>query len=495
MNAPASHPHDRGVVRVITCGSVDDGKSTLIGRLLFDTRAVLGDQLAALGRARHARVTAADAEIDLALLTDGLEAEREQGITIDVAYRYFSTAERKFIVADAPGHEQYTRNMVTGASQVDVAILLVDASRLPADGGPVKLLAQTKRHAAIVRLLGLRHVAVAVNKMDLFDYDEAHFRRIEAAVTALADTLQLPTPQVFPVSALLGDNIVTRSPRFHWYQGPSLLQWLESLDTTPHRPLQALRFPVQHVARQDGSSADDFRGYLGRVESGTLRTGQRVRILPGQAEATVTGIHLAQGAPQDATAPSQDSTPPPQASTALPQDSTTPPQGTTAPTETCPSAHPGDDGASSVRNTGLSSQARTGDVITLTLDRDLDISRGDMLVAADEPEPVLARQLLADLCWLDPEPLATTRKYVLRHGTSTVFARVKRIDRVLDIETLSHGVDAATLAMNAIGRVELSLQKPIVADTFEQSVATGAFVLIDEATHHTVAAGMIRQAA
>jgi sulfate adenylyltransferase subunit 1 len=436
----------QGVVRFITAGSVDDGKSTLIGRLLYDTKAVLADQLLALSKTKHARVTASDAAVDLALLTDGLEAEREQGITIDVAYRYFATAKRKFIVADAPGHEQYTRNLVTGASQADVAVLLVDATRVDLSVKPAGLLAQTKRHSAIVRLLGLRHVAVAVNKMDLLGFDEKVFNAIKESIEGLAKTLGLPAPHLIPVSALQGDNVVEKSDKTPWYQGPSLLQWLEGLDTSVVHKVQGLRFPVQYVARQDGSAADDFRGYLGRIESGSIKKGQKVTVLPSGLEATVSEIHVGND-------------------------------------------HQAAHGAAGV------DVAKAGQVIALRLAEDVDVSRGDLIVASESVDaPVLTKQISADICWLDSEPLSLARKYVLRHTTNTVFAKVKGIQQVLDVQTLSHGTDIHALNMNEIGRVDLVLQKPIAADLFDDAPSTGAFVLIDEATNHTVAAGMVRGA-
>ncbi|MEY4120610.1 MAG: hypothetical protein RLZZ472_1000 [Pseudomonadota bacterium] len=442
-----NHTQDKnihGVVRFITCGSVDDGKSTLIGRLLYDTKAVLTDQIQALTRTKHARVTASDAAIDLALLTDGLEAEREQGITIDVAYRYFSTVKRKFIVADAPGHEQYTRNMVTGASQADVAILLVDATRLDTSKSNISLLAQTKRHAAIVKMLGLKHIAVAVNKIDLLNFDEEVFKKIKEEILNLANTLKLPTPQVFPVSALLGDNIVNPSKNFNWYQGPTLLAWLEGLDISSEKSGVNLRFPVQYVARQDGSAAEDFRGYLGRVESGEIHQGQQVTILPAGSVATVAEIYISNGL------------------------------------------------NSFGQNTSVE-MAKAGDVIALTFSEDVDVSRGDMIIAQDNSSDLLTKQLIADICWLDQDALSTSRKYILRHTTNTVFTKVKNIIQILDIETLSQAVEADSLGVNMIGRVELALQKPIAADLFDESLATGSFVLIDEVTNHTVAAGMIRE--
>lgn len=424
------HQEDLGVLRFITAGSVDDGKSTLIGRLLYDSKSVLTDQLSALARAKHKRTAGED--IDFSLLTDGLEAEREQGITIDVAYRYFTTARRKFIIADTPGHEQYTRNMVTGASTAHAAIILVDATRVSEVDGKTELLAQTKRHSAIVKLLGLQHVIVAINKMDLIDYSETAFNAIRAAYLELAQRLELQDVRFVPVSALKGDNIVYASERMPWYQDEPLLDVLESLPVA--QTGGELRFPVQLVARQDGSHADDFRGYMGRVESGAVRLGQTLRVLPAGRTATVAEI---------------------------------------------------------VGPRGLLEEAFAGQCVTIRLTEDVDVSRGDTFVSADSVlEP--SRKLAADVCWFDEDALAPQRKYLLKQATSTVYVKVGSVDTVLDVSTLSHGTDKTTLAMNDIGRVQLSLQKPVAADTYDANPATGAFVLIDEATHHTVAAGMIR---
>jgi sulfate adenylyltransferase subunit 1 len=437
----------QGVVRFITAGSVDDGKSTLIGRLLYDSKAVLADQLLALSKTRHARVKANDAQVDLALLTDGLEAEREQGITIDVAYRYFATAKRKFIVADAPGHEQYTRNLVTGASQADVAVVLVDAMRVDLSMEPAGLLAQTKRHASIVRLLGLQHVVFAVNKMDLLSFDEDVFNKIRLSVESLASTIGLPAPVVIPVSALQGDNVVDLSDQTPWYRGPSLLQWLESVEITQSSRLPSLRLPVQYVARQDGSAADDFRGYLGQVESGQILSGQTVKIFPGGQVTTVAEIQVA------------------------------------------------NDQVANLTDTGVA-KAVAGQAVMIRLADDVDVSRGDLIVSvnASEAQPVLAKSLQADVCWLDTESLSLSRKYLLQHTTQTVFAKVRDIEQVLDIHTLSQGIGASTIKTNEIGRIHLVLQKPIAADLYDESTATGSFVLIDDVTKHTVAAGMIRYA-
>jgi sulfate adenylyltransferase subunit 1 len=431
-------PEDLGVLRFITAGSVDDGKSTLIGRLLFDSKAVLSDQLSALSRAKNKR-TVGD-EIDLSLLTDGLEAEREQGITIDVAYRYFATAKRKFIIADTPGHEQYTRNMVTGASTAHAAIILVDATRVTLKDGVAQLLPQTVRHSAIVKLLGLQHVIVAINKMDLIDFSESRFNEIRDAYVELARRLEIADVRFVPVSALKGDNIVTASERMPWYAGEPLLDLLEALPVA--QPVdQALRFPVQWVARQDGSQADDFRGYMGRVESGEVKLGDTITVLPANRDATVAEI--------------------------------------IAPV-------PG--GVAQV------DRAFAGQTVTIRLTEDVDVSRGDTFVprntSGTKIEP--AKKLDADLCWFDEEPLSPQRKYLLKQTTNTVFARIGAIKEVLDVHTLLHSVDRHNLTMNDIGRVALTLQKPIVCDAYDTHQGTGAFVLIDEATHHTVAAGMIR---
>jgi sulfate adenylyltransferase subunit 1 len=439
---------NQNVVRFITAGSVDDGKSTLIGRLLYDTKSILVDQLESLSKTKHARVTSSDAGVDLALLTDGLEAEREQGITIDVAYRYFSTPKRKFIVADAPGHEQYTRNLVTGASQSDVAVILVDATRVDLSTSPATLLAQTKRHAAIVHLLGLRHVVFAVNKMDLLNFDETVFNTIKTSIEDLCSKIGLSEPTLIPMSALLGANVVTISKDTSWYKGPTLLQWLEGLDTSLQSEKIGLRFPVQYVARQDGSASDDFRGYLGQIESGSIQVGQKIKVLPENREATVAKIYLGNCSSRD-----------------------------------------------QANSNNEVESAQTGESVAISLAEDIDASRGCLFISAEDTNPpTLSKQISADLCWLDGEPLSLSRKYALRHTTNTIGAKVKVIQQVLDVQTLSNALETHPLNANEIGRVDFVLQKPIVADLFNQSQRTGAFILIDEATNHTVAAGMIREA-
>ncbi|PIT51969.1 sulfate adenylyltransferase subunit 1 [Snodgrassella communis] len=422
------------VLRFITAGSVDDGKSTLIGRLLFDSQSLLADQVAALYHGKHKRT--ADGVPDFAQLTDGLAAEREQGITIDVAYRYFATPARKFIIADTPGHEQYTRNMVTGASTADAAIILIDATRLDYSEHTPALLPQTRRHSAILKLLGTAHIIVAVNKLDLLDYSEEKFNAIKRAYSKLASALDLHNINYVPISALNGDNIVTASAHMPWYQGQPLLRLLESLPVA-NRNSQLLSapalFPVQRVARLDGSSADDFRGYQGRLEQGCLRVGDPVRIEPAGQTSTIAAIYTPAGQVE---------------------------------------------------------QAQAGTVLTIVLADDIDISRGDSIVAADSTlQP--ARNISASVCWFDSKPLNATRRYWLKHTTQTVYTRIRQVDYLLDVQSLNHRQDSDSLQLNDIGRIQLSVQKPIVATTYQANPATGAFILIDEATNHTVAAGMI----
>ena len=430
--APAATKIERGLLRFITAGSVDDGKSTLIGRLLFDSKGIFADQLDAMSRARHKR-TVGDT-IDLSLLTDGLEAEREQGITIDVAYRYFATPKRKFIIADTPGHEQYTRNMVTGASTADAVIILIDVSKVKlGDDGSVDLLIQTKRHSTIAHLLQIEHVVVAVNKMDLVDYDQTVYDRIVAAYRTFAEQLGLKDIRPIPLSALAGDNVVKKSEKLAWYQGPTLIELLESLTVYDESHEDPLRFPVQLVARHDGHQANDFRGYMGRIEAGRVSVGDKLTVQPGGQSATVKDI---------------------------------------------------------VTLDGSLKSAVVGQSVTLLLNEHVDISRGDMLVPADQPATLL-RTVEADMCWLSEEPLDLGRKYWLKHTTRQVAAKVTRLDSLLDINTQERR-PADALALNGIARVTLNVQQPLAADAYDHIRATGAFILIDEVTHQTVAAGMIR---
>jgi sulfate adenylyltransferase subunit 1 len=412
---------EKDLLRFSTAGSVDDGKSTLIGRLLYDTQSVYEDQV----RSIEGKGTTAPGQIDFALLTDGLRAEREQGITIDVAYRYFSTARRKFIIADTPGHEQYTRNMATGASTADAAVVLIDASK--------GVLIQSRRHAYIASLLRVRHVLVAVNKMDLIDYDEVRFRTIEREFSAVleeiaADTGNPVEAKFVPVSALKGDNIVHGSGATTWYEGPSLLELLESLPSSVDTRAEPFRFPVQRVLRPDAA----FRGFAGQIASGTIRPGDEITVLPSGRRAAVERLVTWDGDLAEANAP-------------------------------------------------LS--------VTLVLDRELDISRGDLIVSSQSPASV-TKSLKAALVWMDQKPLAVNRRYLLKHTSQTAPAFVTSIEHRTDIGTLAHE-PAETLEMNGIGVVALNLLRPIALDTYGENRSTGAFILMDPETNATIAAGMV----
>jgi sulfate adenylyltransferase subunit 1 len=413
---------DRGVLRFLTCGSVDDGKSTLIGRLLYDTKALLSDTLATLEKTSAKRGVSA---LDLSLLTDGLVAEREQGITIDVAYRYFATARRKFIIADAPGHEQYTRNMVTAASTADVAVLLVDARK--------GVLAQTKRHATLAMLLGIRQLIVAVNKMDLVDYARDRFESIRADFRAwLAGHADVSVDvRYIPISALEGDNVVDRSERMRWYEDQTFVELLEAAPSEQLNTGSPARLPVQWVCRPAQS---DFRGYAGRLEAGTLSVGDDVLVLPGGLRSRITRIALGETELQRAVA---------------------------------------------------------GQSVMVSLADERDISRGDTIVRADEPAPEQRQQLAATLCWLSTTPLSTARSYVLQHTTRSVKARLTAVAARLDIHSLAWAPDGNAVALNDIVQVQLKTQQPLVADCYRANRDTGSFILIDEATNDTVAAGLI----
>lgn len=425
------------VLRLITAGSVDDGKSTLIGRLLYDSHTLLSDQVEQLHQSQHKRT--ANGVPDFALLTDGLSAEREQGITIDVAYRYFNTSKRKFILADTPGHEQYTRNMVTGASTADAAIILIDASRLDLSQQLTQLLPQTLRHSVLLKRLACPHIVVAINKLDLLGYQQEHYQTIVAAYQQLAQQLDLHNVHYVPISALHGDNIVHRSENMPWYEGLSLLDLLSELpgqqvDQQSESPQHAL-FPVQRVARQDGNSADDFRGYQGRLEQGQFSVGQAVRVLPSQRTSKIKAIYGLRGQQDTAT---------------------------------------------------------TGEVLTLTLEDEIDISRGNSIVALDHPV-TSSKHIGASLCWFDETALNPSRKYWLKHGTQTVYAKVKDIHSLLNLKDLQEEPAKQQLVMNDIANVSLVLQQPIMANRYQDNKATGAFILIDDISYRTVAAGMIDQ--
>jgi sulfate adenylyltransferase subunit 1 len=409
------------LLRVVTAGSVDDGKSTLVGRLLHDAKAVLSDQLTAVELASERRGYEAP---DLALLVDGLRAEREQGITIDVAYRYFATARRTFILADTPGHVQYTRNTVTGASTADVAVILVDART-----GVVE---QTKRHLAVVSLLRVSEIVLAVNKMDLVDFAEQVFDQIVADFAAAVGSLKVDHFTPIPVAALSGDNIVDKSSRMPWYSGKSLLDFLETVEPVTDPTLPA-RFPVQLVIRPRTPEHPDYRGYAGRVEAGVLRRGDKVHVLPSGRVSVIEGIDT--------------------------------PNGELA-------------------------EAATGRSVTVRLADDVDIARGDLIVVDGDPQPLLTRELSATLCWLTDKPLRAGDRYQLRHATRDIRAVIDGVDSRLDIATVTPEA-ADELSLNDIGVVRIRLAEPVAVDSYSVNRSTGAFMLVDEASGATVAAGLV----
>jgi sulfate adenylyltransferase large subunit len=415
------------LLRFATAGSVDDGKSTLIGRLLHDSKAIPDDQLEHVVEASARR---GDGHVNLALLTDGLRAEREQGITIDVAYRYFQTARRKFIIADTPGHEQYTRNMVTGASTADLSVVLVDARRGVSE--------QTRRHAYIASLLRTPHLVVCVNKMDLVGYDEGVFERIVEELTGWASRLDIWDLTFIPISALHGDNVVERSSAMPWYAGPPLLYHLEHVVIATDRNLSDVRFPVQWVIRpSDPGSAEhhDYRGYAGQVAGGVLQPGDEVMVLPSGRRTRIAAIDTFDG-PVEAAFPTMS--------------------------------------------------------VTLRLRDELDVSRGDMIVNPDDP-PVPARELDAMLCWLGERPLRPGARYAIKHTTRSARAVVERLEHRVDVNTLAHE-QAGELALNEIGRARLRVSAPLMVDRYRRNRATGSFILIDEASNDTVGAGMVMHA-
>jgi sulfate adenylyltransferase subunit 1 len=410
------------LLRFIAAGSVDDGKSTLIGRLLHDSKCILEDQLVALERSSSRR--GADG-LDLSLLTDGLIAEREQGITIDVAHRYFATPKRKFIIADAPGHEQYTRNMVTAASKADLAVILVDARK--------GLVTQTRRHAAVVRLMGVPHVVLAVNKMDLVGYSQQAFETIRSEFQELAKVIGLANLAYVPISALTGEMVVTRCQELSWYRGQTLMEHLESAEVSNGHEHHALRFPVQGVCHPRDAEHRDFRGYTGRIESGSIAVGDEILVLPSGLNSRVKQI---------------------------------------------------------VTYDGESERAFTPQSITLVLEDEIDVGRGDIIVASHQ-SPVTTREFDASLCWLSHASWQPGKRYLIRHGTKTQKARVSEVHYVLDLNRLESDCASRVLAENAIAHVRVKTQNPIAIDPYHHNRATGAFILIDEVENHTVAAGLI----
>jgi bifunctional enzyme CysN/CysC len=419
------------LLRFATAGSVDDGKSTLIGRLLYDTKAIFEDQLEQVARASERRHGAANgtngngSAVDLSLLTDGLRAEREQGITIDVAYRYFTTPRRSFIIADTPGHVRYTRNMVTGASTADLALVLVDARN-----GVVE---QSRRHAFIASLLRIPHLVICVNKMDLVDWDEAAFDAVVDEFTDFATRLEVPDVTFIPISALQGDNVVERSERMPWYDGPPLLYHLEHVHIASDRNLIDARFPVQWVIRPGTDEHHDFRGYAGQVAGGVLRPGDDVLVLPSGDRSRIASVETFDGPVEEAFPPMS---------------------------------------------------------VTVRLEDDLDVSRGD-LICRPQNRPLVERDLDAIVCWTHETPSTTGGRYVVKHTTRTTRGVLSELLHRIDVDTLHRDEEAPALGLNDIGRITLRTAAPLAFDPYRRNRTTGSFLLIDEATNDTVAAGMI----
>ncbi|MEI7456063.1 MAG: sulfate adenylyltransferase subunit CysN [Nitrosomonadales bacterium] len=409
------------LLRFITAGSVDDGKSTLIGRLLHDSKSIFEDQYSAISKTSEKRGMAA---VDLSLLTDGLQAEREQGITIDVAYRYFATPKRKFIIGDTPGHEQYTRNMVTAASTANLVVILIDARR--------GVLVQTRRHTYLASLVGIPHIVLAVNKMDMVEYAEARYNEICTEYLAFAAQLGLHNVSCLPLSALVGDMLVDRGENLAWYQGPTLMELLENVEIDHDVNTTDFRYPVQWVCRPQTEEYHDFRGFMGRIEAGSVSVGDEITVLPAGRTSKVKEIFTLDGNLQTAHAPQS---------------------------------------------------------ITITLTDEIDISRGDMFVKADYL-PTVAKEFEAMLCWLSETPLDKNRKYLVKHTTRTAKCLFSSIDYRVDVNTLEQHANP-TVNMNDIAHVSMKIQQPLVFDHYKRNRASGSFIVIDEATNNTVAAGMI----
>ena len=410
------------LLRFTTAGSVDDGKSTLIGRLLYDSKSIFEDQMEAIERASE---RAGDEHLNLALLTDGLRAEREQGITIDVAYRYFATPKRKFIIADTPGHIQYTRNMVTGASTANLAVILVDARH--------GLVEQTARHSFIASLLQIPHIVYCINKMDLVEYGEERFEEIKADLQAFSAKLGVKDVRFIPLSALYGDNVVDRSDKMDWYEGPTLLYTLENIHISADQNLIDCRLPVQHVIRPQSDQFHDFRGYAGRIAGGVFKPGDKVMVLPSGFSSTIKAIHSMDKELEQAFAPMS---------------------------------------------------------VTMTLDDEIDISRGDMIVRENNT-PEVEQDLELMLCWMDEKPLQPGGKYALKHTSKDARCVIKDIRYKVDINTLHRNEEDKSVSMNDIARVLIRTTSPLLIDRYSRNRTTGALILIDEGTNNTVAAGMV----
>jgi len=412
---------NKDLLRFLTCGNVDDGKSTLIGRLLFDSKLIYEDQMAAIEKDSQ-KFNTTDEAFDLALLVDGLQSEREQGITIDVAYRYFSTDKRKFIIADTPGHEQYTRNMVTGASTCDLAIVMVDARH--------GIQTQTRRHSYICSLLGIKHIIVAINKMDLMDYSQEVYQKIKADYREMAKSFSIDDIRFVPISALKGDNVVTPSEHMDWYPGATLMKLLETVKVSQDKNLDQMRFPVQYVNRPNLN----FRGFCGTLASGVIRVGDEVTALPSGKRSRVKSIYTFDGE---------------------------------------------------------LNQAQPGQAITITLEDEIDVSRGDMLVHEGH-EPAVVNQLEAHIVWMDEAPLRTHKEYVFKFATKSCFGKVKNLLHKVDVNTLDkHAEDADSLALNEIALSNIKLTDKVAVDEYQALPQTGSFIIIDRHSNVTVGAGMV----
>ncbi|RZT93500.1 sulfate adenylyltransferase subunit 1 [Ancylomarina subtilis] len=414
---------DMELLRFTTAGSVDDGKSTLIGRLLYDSKAIFEDQMEAIEISSQKR---GDTEVDLALLTDGLRAEREQGITIDVAYRYFATPKRKFIIADTPGHIQYTRNMVTGASTANCALILVDARN--------GVIEQTLRHSYIANLLQIPHLIVCINKMDLMNYSEETYENIKNEYQKVADKLNIKDVRFIPISAKFGDNVVDASENMDWYKGETLLNLLETIEIVDDRNHEDARFPVQYVIRPQSDEYHDYRGFAGRVASGVFKPGDKVKVLPSGKESTIKAIDTM---------------------------------------------------------TGELDMAFTPQSVTLRLNDEIDTSRGDMIVSADNV-PVMEQEFDAMVCWMNERPMMAGGKYTIKHTSNETRCMVRSVNFKVDINTLEEMTDDKAIGLNDIACLKLKTAKPLFFDSYKKNRNTGSFILIDEGTNETVAAGMIR---
>lgn len=410
------------LLRFTTAGSVDDGKSTLIGRLLYDSKSIFEDQLEAVEEASRSR---GNEEVNLALLTDGLRAEREQGITIDVAYRYFATPKRKFIIADTPGHIQYTRNMVTGASTADLAVILVDARH--------GIMEQTVRHSYIASLLAIKEVVVCVNKMDLVDFSQEVFDKIVADYKEMSSSIELGNVTFIPISAKLGDNVVNKSENMPWYTGKALLDFLETVQL-PVESEDSMRLPVQYVVRPISDKFPDFRGYAGRLAEGTVKKGDKIKVYPSEMTSSVTGIYLGEKELETAVSPES---------------------------------------------------------VDITLSDDIDISRGDVIVAVDGKQPHIEQEVLLNVCWFRNSPMQQGKKYVIRHATQQTLGIIKEIEYKIDINTREKEYGVDKLIMNDIARVRIKTADPLIFDYYKDNRTMGSLIFIEEGTNDTVGAGMI----